>query len=210
MAFALQGCISDTQVGRWSLAAPIAMAVALALTLLMEGLIRVDTVALEEDRSRTLPPFMPEVVEPDRPIARSRVEKLPQAVPPAAKPISPPGKSDLNLPPLDLPNPDPKFEPGLGDFRAPVINAHQTAKPIRPPMPAFPRRATTGGECQVYFSVDPVGRPFDISATCSSPIFERESIKAVSKALFVPSTDADGKARITNGLVYPLVYKMEE
>ncbi len=80
-----------------------------------------------------------------------------------------------------------------------------------PPRPAYPEQALAldiEGACDMSFGLSPAGIPFDITAACTDPVFEQESIRAVSRAKFEPQK-VGGKAVMTDNMSYPLEFVMD-
>lgn len=86
------------------------------------------------------------------------------------------------------------------------------AFPVRQPLPAYPPRAASRGlegYCEISFDLDPRGKPYNLEALCSDPMFRNSSIKAVRSAEFAARI-VDGKPIGQEGLVYPITFKLNE
>jgi len=95
--------------------------------------------------------------------------------------------------------------------RAPVAIANGEVLPISPPIVVYPPKAIDrglNGECTVAMDVSAKGRPYNVAATCSDSIFEREAVRAVSRVEFRPKI-VDGQAVERRNVVYPLVFKLQ-
>ena len=78
--------------------------------------------------------------------------------------------------------------------------------PITPPTLSYPVLADIfgiSGYCEVRFSVDERGLPFNILPQCTSNLFCYEAKKSISEAVFKPAYD-NGIPRVRHKLVYPL------
>lgn len=99
----------------------------------------------------------------------------------------------------------------LEDFGPTMISfGPETGVPLRQPLPVYPDAALRkglSGQCDVYFSIDAAGRPFNVDAECSDPVFERSSESAVRKVQFAAKV-VDGRPVGQDNLVYPFVYEL--
>ena len=85
------------------------------------------------------------------------------------------------------------------------------AVPTKAPRPAYPEEALAQdieGLCDVKFDVDTEGVPFNVTASCTDSVFERESVRALTQARF-EKTLVDGQPAIRKGVTYPLEYKLK-
>lgn len=89
---------------------------------------------------------------------------------------------------------------------------HTVPRPLTPPMPNFPLCASENGitgRCEVGFDVDETGKPQNVFALCSDIVFQREAIRAVTKAEFYPAT-IDGVPIAYPGVVYPIRFELAD
>ena len=87
----------------------------------------------------------------------------------------------------------------------------QNAVPIRPPRLSFPKRAAergVSGTCDVVFDLDSRGKPSNVVATCSSPLFVSEAQRAISRTEFSPKM-VDGRPVEQRNMVFPLEFVFE-
>lgn len=117
----------------------------------------------------------------------------------------PSGRAGLtrHLNPLFLPNIWPfvgRDSAGLSDPRA-----------LKVPVPEYPSEAVKyriSGACEVHFSVNERGAPFDVRADCTDAVFKAASEQAVRGMQFEP-TLRNGRPIVRRDLVYPLEYRMD-
>lgn len=192
--------------------APAAL-VTFALLGVMDRLIAVDFVEPETRPVRALAAITPEIPD-NQPLidGHVRADKIEASIPPPPPEVSI-RKSDIDLPAANLSGVAPS-DFGLVRISAPVPATRRIGSreliPVRPPVVIYPTKAKTRGlegDCQVRFSVSARGRPFDISAACSDPIFERAAERAVSKAEFAPEI-VDDQAVERHNVVYPIEFKL--
>lgn len=194
---------------------PLAGLVVLGLFSFMQKMIDSDFVPPEEKPHRDLQVLVAAPHDPDRPIIRDR---KPKPLDVADRPPPPPklraGPTDIDLPMQDFSGSVPgRLEVGrLGDmtFDTIVIDARD-AKPISPPLPTYPQELASRqieGDCEVRFSVDTRGRPFDVEAACTHPGFQREAERAVSKVLFAPML-RKGQAMERRNVIYPIAFRLD-
>ena len=193
----------------------IAIPIVYLLFIIMSQLISVKEVNLEKSEQRVLTAITPQKSDSE---VRTRQRAKPKRIDSAQKPPPPPKvsatKSNINLPTPKIEGAAPT-ELNLGRMQSlaidPVAISDRDAQPIRPPMPSYPQRAAergTEGSCEVRFNVDTRGRPYDVVATCTDPIFVREAERAVSKVEFAPKI-VRGKAAERKNVVYPLEFKLQ-
>ncbi len=129
---------------------------------------------------------------------------------PPRPPIQTVRGGDLGLPPVSLPGHAPdKIPLQVISMSAPPPVLERIPTPIRPPVPSYPSAArNVEGDCTVRFSLTARGLPFNVAATCTSPVFEREAARAVGKAEFLPQI-RDGKAVESHNLIYPLEFRLQ-
>ncbi|MEE9380093.1 MAG: TonB family protein [Hyphomonadaceae bacterium] len=196
-------------------AAPAALATA-GLFLIMDRMITTDEVHLAEAQTYALETITPQYKDMDaRPTKRTPPQKLPDAVEPPPPPKLSTNKANIDLPTPTIQGAAPE-EVGFGkvapmEFGVPNIS-DISARPIRPPVPEYPRAAAERGlegNCDVSLDVDVRGRPYNIKATCTDSVFVRSAERAVSKVQFAAKI-VRGQAAERHNVVYPLVYQIEE
>jgi TonB family protein len=64
------------------------------------------------------------------------------------------------------------------------------------------------GSCDVHFSLSTRGLPYDITAACSHAGFEKEAVRAVSKAEFLPEI-RQGLPVESHNYVYPMEFRLQ-
>ena len=192
----------------------IAIPIVYMLFLLMSSLISVKEVNLSKSEQRVLTAITPQQQDMD---VRTRQRSKPKRIDSAQKPPPPPKvsatKSNINLPTPKIEGAAPT-DLNLGRMQNiaidPVAISDRDAQPIRPPTPSYPSRAAERGiegKCDVRFNVDTRGRPYDVVATCSDPVFKSEAERAVGKVEFAPKI-VRGKPAERRNVVYPLEFKL--
>ena len=104
-----------------------------------------------------------------------------------------------------------RFDPEFKDSSAAHIQ-HHDARPKRPPIVNYPNRAMqkgAQGNCEVHFDVSKNGKPINLDAYCTSDLFERESIKALSRVRFEPAT-YKGVPYTRYNVVYPIEFTISD
>lgn len=209
-----QGQKSRQRLHRLALALPAALLTG-ALFMAMERAIATD---FEEPAAREaikLDPITPQerdTAEPrrqHRTPQRIETAELPPPAPPVRGTIT-----EVNLPAGDLRGQAPDWR-NAGNIRldlpaTPVIDARDL-QPIRPPVASYPDRAALAGlegDCEVHLKVSPRGEPFDVSATCSHPVFVRAAERAVEDSAFMPRI-VRGRAVEVHGVIYPMAFRLE-
>lgn len=187
--------------------------VTFGLFVAMTELVRVDEVTLVEKPQRNLAKITPQRLdsEPVRTIRLSAplVDVLLPPLPPVLKTTS---KADG--PPM------PVFQSGsipvpreVINFPPPVPEAlgERLAQAIRQPVPSYPQamaRKGQEGACEVHFSLTTRGLPYDVSATCSHAGFEKEAVRAVGRAEFLPEI-RQGVPVESHNYVYPMEFRLQ-
>jgi protein TonB len=195
-------------------AALLALPIAYGLFLLMSSLIDVKEITLIKPATRILGIITPNRPDPDKPITKRVKPALPDSAP---KPPPPPRlsttKADIKLPVPNIAGTIPLLIPTHMKMPTikPVLVSSRTYQVVRAPLPVYPRKAAErglSGTCAVAFSIDPRGKPFNVSAGCSDPVFNSEAEHSVSKAEFAPQL-VDGQFVTVTGLEYPLEFKLQ-
>ncbi|HPE48796.1 MAG TPA: TonB family protein [Hyphomonas sp.] len=204
---------ADLPLGRLAVMAGPAAIITLLLFVGMTGLIRVDQLPDVQKTTRVLEPIpIPQEVFPP-----PAVNVLP--IPPDEILLPPPPavgttrgdapslpKEVIFEPPRSVPSATPVLRPPMV---SPVVDRRAIA--VRKPAPDYPVSAIEkglSGSCEVRFSLTSRGLPFDITAVCTHPEFEREALRSVGKAQFLPQV-RDGQAVEAHNLVYPLEFTLE-
>ncbi|KCZ92933.1 energy transducer TonB [Hyphomonas johnsonii] len=202
----------NTPATRAPTAALLALPVAYGLFLIMNSLIDVKEITVVKQPSRILDTITPQRPDPDKPTTR-RVK--PTIADTAPKPPPPPQisatKSTIKLPTPVIAGAAPaSLVPShlkLPNI-VPVVVSSRGFQVARPPVPTYPSKAAARGltgHCDVDFAIDPRGKPYNVSARCSDPVFKGEAERSVSKAEFVPQL-VDGQFVTVKGLVFPLEF----
>ncbi len=107
----------------------------------------------------------------------------------------------------------PEIQPeevNQSDFE--VVVSDRDEQPLVRLEPQYPRRAAERGlegSCVVTFDVNPDGTTANISATCSSSMFERASIRAVERWRYQPRVQ-EGQAVVRRGLQVEFPFRLTE
>jgi protein TonB len=185
----------------------------LGLFLAMMQLIRVEEVELSEVTHRPLPIIIPQrIISEPKLIIRN-----------PAPPV------DVELPPMP---PVTRIATTVGGLPVPVIErgdwgviretirfdppapqaiGERIAQAVRLPVASYPSvMAQKGleGDCDVHFSLSTRGLPYNITAKCSHAGFEKEAVRAVSKAEFLPEI-RQGLPVESHNYVYPLEFRLQ-
>jgi periplasmic protein TonB len=194
-------------------AALMALPVAYGLFLLMNSLIQVKEITIVPAASRVLDAITPQRPDPDAPMTKHpKPTPLESAMQPPPPPRASATVTDIVLPTPLVPGAVPTGLPTHVKMPTigPVMISSRDYQVVRPPLPVYPRRAAErgiSGTCNGAFSIDPRGKPFRVSATCSDPVFVSEAESSVSKAEFAPQL-VDGQFVTVTGLEYPLNFKL--
>ena len=205
----------NTSALRAPTAALLALPVAYGLFLMMSTLIDVKEVTLVKAPSRILGIITPNRPEPDEGTVKPHHPDIPDATPmppPPAKFSA--TKSDIDLPVIHIAGAVPaalRTHVTMPTIN-PVLVSSRGYQVIRPPMPVYPSRASArgiSGSCSVAFAIDPRGKPYKVSATCTDPVFKSEAERSVLRAEFAPQL-VDGQFVSVTGLEYPLDFKLAD
>lgn len=207
--------LKQTALGRMTLAGAPAGLMTFGLFAVMAGLIATEYTPAEAAERREISSIIPqEVSEPD---VRVRTPLAP--IQTASAPPPPPklsvAKGDIDLPTPILTGAAPShagYQTVSQLEFSPVAISDRGISPISPPLLTYPDRALRQGlegECEVRLNVDVRGRPFDVEATCTHSIFEREAVRAVRRVEFVPKVRA-GRAVERRNVVYPVAFSLDE
>mgnify|MGYP001981554005 CR=1 FL=1 len=193
-----------------------AAAITLGLFFVMDRLVDIGEVKLAE---RTYRSPMIHVLKPEKPLK----PRAPDLSAPVPMDVTPPPRTqqvarleagDIFFAPPVIAEPvsavpRTSMEQVIGPVR--TID-RRTAVPVRNPVPDYPTRALTRnleGHCNVTFSVDAAGRPYDLTADCSDEVFRSSSLRAVERALFAAKM-SDGVPVGQDNLVYPIYYSLND
>ncbi len=200
---------------RWLISIPGAILVTLGLFFLMIILIQTGDVLLEEKEEYAqieINPIIDDYTPATRQTKIDTIEKV--------KPPPPPPR--IQKPRADKPNEDlgASLAGAIPDFEKPEINKSDTGnieivdrdeQPLVRIPPVYPPRAAergTEGQCTAYFDIGTNGVPFNITAKCTSSVFERAVIKAVQKWKYRPRI-RDGKPIIRKGWQTEIPFRLE-
>lgn len=192
------------------LAIATAVGVTVTLFMTMEYLIRIEKIELTKVSDFTLRAFTVETVEPVLTDNGWKIDVIPTPIPPAAPPMEH-YSGDTTVPPVILPGVEPKLKSSLPSIQITTTTGPSTAIAIRQPIPNYPRKAAAqglSGSCSVAFSLDARGTPFNVAANCTDAVFVKSAERAVAKAAFSPTKNAQGLPIVTHNMVFPLEYKM--
>lgn len=196
---------------RLFLSALPAIGLTFGLFLFMQTAVHVDEIKLKDQEYRpilsvVLPPIDPPVIRDDVP----EVLVIENVAPPKLRAQNPLETGPIEFGVLELPAPDPVLVVGsLNEFMPKQMAfERETAVPVRRPVPDYPPAALRKGlegSCEVNFSIDAAGRPFNVDAICTDRVFESSSERAVRKALFAAKV-SNGQPVGSDNLVYPIEY----
>ncbi len=209
----MRGSVAGIAVGgqerRFVISLAPAAAITVALFFAMTALIRTDEVQLTEKVERPLYPITPQheptkALEIDRKVPQPTEIELPP-LPPVQKVTASTGPGlvfDYGFDGWTLPKQEVSFTPPQA---RPM--GTRSATPVRPPVASFPAdmaRRGISGKCDVRFSLSSRGLPYDITAACSHPGFEKEAVRAV----FLPKIQ-DGMPVESHNYVYPMEFALQ-
>ena len=191
-----------------------AAAVTLGLFVTMTGLIRVDEVELLGKPQRVLEKITPQRIPPPvKTIDRVLAPIVGVSLPPMP-PVSMIGSKVDGLPMPVLKTDDGWLASReLIHFKPPPPQAigERVAQAVRQPAASYPSAMARNGKeatCEVHFSLSTRGLPYDISAACSHPGFEKEAAKAVGRAEFLPEI-RQGVPVESHNYVYPMEFRLQ-
>lgn len=212
----LQGLSFRHQMIRNTAAALLATGITAGLFHIMERAIAADYVEPDDPTIYTLEPITPLQQKPNEPrkgATKPTKRDVSFAPPPPAKLRI--EKTAINLPTFggfgEAPASVPTGAKTLS-IVAPVVIGRDDVLPLRPPVPPYPSRAIARGlegTCEVRLDVDQTGQPFNVTANCSDPVFERPSVRAVQRVSFAPKI-VNGRPVVRKNVVYPLTYTLPE
>ncbi len=205
-----------SRISRLFLSVFLASGLTVSLFLMMRFLVEVKEVTLSENPYRPmLTVVTPKEEDPTYDNKDTfKVEKLEAAHPPRRESRLVTSETVITF---DVPQfSEPSFSVPVELIKsvgAPSVSVERKqAIPVRQPKPDYPPKALRQGlegDCEVVFSIDAAGRPYNVNTDCSHPVFESSSKRAVQKALFA--------ARVENGipmgddnLVYPVSFRLNE
>lgn len=105
----------------------------------------------------------------------------------------------------------PPFVPPKIDRTDYVITvSDRDPQPLVRIAPMMPPRAERSGHCKVRFNVSAEGTPYDVVTTyCTQSLFERATIKSVSKWKFNPKID-NGRPVAMTGVENKVTYRLKD
>ena len=181
----------------------------------MQALVQAEGYEAPELEQRVITAFIAEPNKPFEISVRPPVEKLPAATTPPAVPPLVSAMASITLPAINLKGSAPDIR-DITSAKAisirPIAIDPRSVKPIRPPVPTYPSAAINKGiegTCEVKMDVTAQGRPFNVLATCSDPIFTKEAQRAVSRVAFLPKIER-GRAVERRNVIYPLEFKLDQ
>ncbi len=200
-------------IRRFALGALPAAGVTAGLFLGMAGLIAVDFKPAEAETTRLISIITPTPIEETEITKRPKPQPIETANQPPPPPRLTASKSEIDLPAFEFPPVVPKIntDPVQVLTRAPVAIANGDAQPISPPLVTYPPTAANRGiegECSVSMDVSAKGRPYNVVATCTDRVFEREAVRAISRVEFRPRI-IDGVAVERRNVIYPLTFNLQ-
>ncbi|MEZ6002135.1 energy transducer TonB [Hyphomonas sp.] len=185
----------------------------MSLFVTMTGMIRVDEVERVATPQRILEKITPQREPAEvRTVEREFAPIVEVALPPMP-PVSKIASKVGGLPVPVLKTDGWLVSRDVINFRPPAPQAigERVAQAVRQPTASYPpamARIGQGGTCEVHFSLSTRGLPYDISATCSHPGFEKEAAKAVGKAQFLPEI-RQGVPVESHNYVYPMEFRLQ-
>ncbi|MBL1430934.1 MAG: energy transducer TonB [Robiginitomaculum sp.] len=198
---------------RFFLGLPIAGIITVGLFLLMKFLISSEmTLNKEEDAFRIdINPKIEELTIRQRDVKAERAKDV--------KPPPPPPqieKQKASQPKEGIAN----IAGAIPDFEAPQLNrggvnfnvSDRDAQPLVRIPPMYPPRAAergTEGSCKMVFDVSPSGKPYNISADCTSSVFTRAATRSVEKWKYNAKI-VDGNAVARSGVATTLTFKLAD
>ena len=87
----------------------------------------------------------------------------------------------------------------------------RAAQPKYPPEPVYPAAAAEkklSGSCEVTLDVSRAGKPENVRAECSDPVFEESAINAMKQVEYAPKVER-GERVARTGVVYPIEYQLD-
>lgn len=199
---------------RWLAASVPAAGVTGGLFMAMTVVVGVDAPQAEAVEQRPLVPVTPQRLDDSvprdyKPARQIEAAELPPPPPPV---LADARMGDVPAVVLTGHAPEvPKSGP-LGPILPPGIQYSRVLQPLSQPVVAYPdalARRGVEGECEVRFSVNMRGQPFDVSATCTDPGFVRAAERAVVRSEFAPQI-VQGQAVERHGVVYPITFRLSE
>ncbi len=185
-----------------------AAAITVALGLGMMAMIAVDFKA-EEKYAAAAFEINPVADDIALPQPRQKLEAMKKVEVPPPLPI-------IERVAADKPSEPIADEPLTPDFPDPVINtggyiiqvSNKDEQPVVRIPPVMPPRAERSGHCMMQFDVSAWGEPYNIkAASCTQRLFERASIKAVSRWKYHPKIQngqAVSRAELTTRISFNL------
>ena len=199
---------------RWLAASVPAAGVTGGLFMAMTFVVSVEAPPAEALEFRPLPKITPQLLEDFEPRDYEPARQIEAAeLPPSPPPVLADARMG-GVPAVVLTGHAPEVPKSgpLGPILAPGIQYSRVLQPLSEPVVAYPdalARRGVEGECEVRFSVNMRGQPFDVSATCSDPGFVRAAERAVARSEFAPQI-VQGQPVERHGVVYPITFQLSE
>ncbi len=194
---------------------PIASVVTFLLFLLMDRLIFTDELELEDESEDIVISIAEEVDELQANVRELTIDDVPEVTPPPPPP-------QIERQAAEQPNEDMSTIVGeIPEFEAPTLSGNDVnfsvsdrdAQPLVRIEPQYPMRAAergVEGTCTVTFDVTPDGVTTNISVlSCSSSLFQRDSIRAVERWRYQPKI-VDGVAVRRTGVVTEFNFQLAD
>ncbi len=194
---------------------PIASVVTFLLFLLMDRLIFTDELELEDESEDIVISIAEEVDELQANVRELTIDDVPEVTPPPPPP-------QIERQAAEQPNEDMSTIVGeIPEFEAPTLSGNDVnfsvsdrdAQPLVRIEPQYPMRAAergVEGTCTVTFDVTPDGVTTNISIlSCSSSLFQRDSIRAVERWRYQPKI-VDGVAVRRTGVVTEFNFQLAD
>lgn len=192
----------------------MSLAITLGLFLMMERMVHVEEVTFTEATPPILTSFVAEKPNDPKPKPYEPIDKIETTKLPPPAPVTPTSKDSVGLP---LPNieaavPDVPTGPLLIAPPGGIYAGPTKPMAVSQPAPVYPKSALhrqMSGTCDVSFSLNPQGQPYNVVAACSDPIFKSSAERAVRRAQFAPAKSNDGSPREAHNMVWPLEYRYQ-
>jgi protein TonB len=198
---------------RFFLGLPIAGIITVGLFLLMKFLISSEMELNKDDEKFRIDinPKVEELTIRQRDVKAERAKDV--------KPPPPPPqieKQKANQPKEGIAN----IAGAIPEFDAPQLNrgavnfnvSDRDAQPLVRIQPMYPPRALergTEGNCKMRFDVSAIGRPYNITADCTSSMFSRAATRSVEKWKYNAKI-VDGNAVARSGVMTTITFKIAD
>jgi len=191
--------------------AVLAVGVTVVITLGMAAMIKKEFTPQEKSENLAFE-INPQIVDPPVITRTDRELKIKRVETPPPPPIIDRAKSDKPLEiHTNLKGEIPPFiMPKLNQGPTVITVSDRDPQPLVRIAPIMPPRADRSGHCNVRFNVSAEGAPYDVQATyCTQSLFERATIKSVSKWKFNPKI-ANGRPVAMTGVENKVTYRLTD